>query len=136
MTKCISAVLPMALLIGCAPPTALVLEGRSWTYREEPTLVGRKLGAIQFGYDSDRLDDRSRTALAGVAGQLRKRPEATVRIEGNCDPRGAREYNQALGLRRAQAAKRFLVASGVINSQLATVSFGADRAARDQTNEE
>src|SRR5215813_10715 len=100
------------LLSACSPPTELVVENHSLTYRAEPTLVrqqqddGAKLGVVQFGYDSDRLDGRARTALARVAGELRQEPEATVRIEGNCDPRGNRRYNFALGLRRAQAAKR------------------------------
>jgi len=57
-----------------------------------------------------------------------------VRIEGNCDPRGNRDYNLALGLRRAQAAKRFLLASGLSNCNLETVSFGADRSSGGEMN--
>jgi len=86
----------IALLAGCAPPTSLVVEGHSCTYREEPTLVGEKLGTIQFGHDSDALDSQARTTLTRLAGQINQQPESLVRIEGNCDPRADRECRTKL----------------------------------------
>src|SRR5262245_25453536 len=126
----------IALLAGCVPSPSLVAEGHSYAYREEPTFVSEKLGAIHFGRDSDALDNRARSTLTRVASQIRQESESIVRIEGNCDPRGGREHNLELGLRRAQAARRFLVASGVTHGDLETVSFGADRAVPGETNEQ
>jgi peptidoglycan-associated lipoprotein len=58
---------------------------------------------------------------------MKQNSSATVRIEGNCDPRGTKEYNLALGERRAQSAKKYLVNLGVDESRLSTVSWGEEK---------
>jgi peptidoglycan-associated lipoprotein len=65
--------------------------------------------------------------LANQAAWLNRYPEVHVRIEGNCDERGTREYNFALGARRANSVKEFLVNHGVDPVRITTVSYGKER---------
>ena len=65
--------------------------------------------------------------LDAQAGWLRRYPQVRVRIEGNCDERGTREYNFALGARRADAVRDFLVAHGVAPGRIATISYGKEQ---------
>ena len=80
-----------------------------------------------FDFDSYALRDDARTALDRDAKLLRDNPDVNVTIEGHCDERGTPEYNQALGERRAQAAKEYLVAAGIGAARLETVSYGKER---------
>jgi peptidoglycan-associated lipoprotein len=80
-------------------------------------------------YDFDKADVRpdARNALAKTAEFLRGYPQIRVTIEGHCDERGSTEYNLALGDRRAQAARQFLISLGVTPERLNTVSWGKER---------
>ena len=80
-------------------------------------------------FDYDKADVRSdaRDALARTAAFLRSYPQVKVTIEGHCDERGSTEYNLALGDRRAQAARPFLVSLGVPAERMETVSFGKEK---------
>lgn len=80
-------------------------------------------------FDFDRYDVRAdaQPLLAAQAAWLKKYPEVMVRIEGNCDERGTREYNLALGARRANAVRDFLVAQGVSPSRITTISYGKEK---------
>jgi peptidoglycan-associated lipoprotein len=80
-------------------------------------------------YDSDRSDLRAdaRRTVEGWAGWLRQNPTVSVTIEGHADERGTREYNLALGERRAAAARNFLITQGIEARRLATVSYGKER---------
>ena len=80
-------------------------------------------------FDFDKADVRAdaQPILAGQAEWLRRYPGVRVRIEGNCDERGTREYNFALGERRANSVKEFLVAHGVDAGRITTVSYGKER---------
>lgn len=80
-----------------------------------------------FDFDRSELKPRARTLLAGHARYLRDNPRARLTIEGHCDERGTREYNLALGERRATAVRSYLQSLGVRASQLSTVSFGEER---------
>lgn len=80
-----------------------------------------------FDFDRSELKPRARTLLAGHARYLRDNPGARLTIEGHCDERGTREYNLALGERRATAVRSYLQSLGVRSSQLSTVSFGEER---------
>jgi peptidoglycan-associated lipoprotein len=80
-----------------------------------------------FDYDSYSLRDDARTALDGNARLLRDNPKVNLTIEGHCDERGTVEYNQALGERRAQAARDYLVAAGVDPHRLSIISYGKER---------
>jgi peptidoglycan-associated lipoprotein len=80
-----------------------------------------------FDYDQADLREDARSALAGDAEWLKKYPSVQVLIEGHCDERGTAAYNLALGDRRANAAKEYLVSLGVDGSRLRTVSYGKER---------
>lgn len=82
---------------------------------------------VQFAYDSSVLDDMAQDNLKQKADWLQQNPDSRAIIEGHCDERGTVEYNLALGDRRAESAKRFLVSLGVDASRLTTVSFGEER---------
>lgn len=82
---------------------------------------------IFFGYDSATLDDTARQTLDRQAAWLQQFPGTTVQIEGHCDERGTREYNLALGERRASAVKSYLTALAVDGSRVQPISYGSDR---------
>lgn len=91
---------------------------------------------IYFGTDEYSLDESSRATLAAQAQWLIANPNVRASIEGHCDERGTREYNQALGERRANAARDFLVSQGVPASRLVTTSWGKERPVAQGSNEE
>jgi peptidoglycan-associated lipoprotein len=82
---------------------------------------------VFFPFDSSDITSEGQQILQRQAQWLRRYPNVSVTIEGNCDERGTREYNLALGERRAQAAKNVLVALGIPASRLATTSYGKER---------
>jgi len=82
---------------------------------------------IHFGTDLYDIDAESQAILSRQAQWLAKNPNVAVTIEGHCDERGTREYNLALGDRRANAAKNYLVNAGVSASRLSVISYGKER---------
>ena len=82
---------------------------------------------IQFGYDSAELNDAARAVLQQKLSVLRRHERLRVEVSGHADERGSDEYNLALGLRRAAAAKQFLTAYGVDADRITIVSFGEER---------
>jgi peptidoglycan-associated lipoprotein len=84
---------------------------------------------VFFPFDRADISPEAREILSRQADWLRRYPNVTVTIEGHCDERGTREYNLALGERRAQAAKNVLVASGISASRISTISYGKERPA-------
>ena len=84
---------------------------------------------IFFGYDSSVVDDAGRETLSRQAAWLQQFPGVPVHIEGHTDSSGTREYNLALGERRANAAKNYLAALGVPADRLTAVSYGEERPA-------
>jgi peptidoglycan-associated lipoprotein len=82
---------------------------------------------VFFAFDSSSLDGVAQDTLARQAQWLAANPQTSVTIEGHADERGTREYNLALGARRAQAARDFLLSQGVAGQRMRTVSFGKER---------
>ena len=82
---------------------------------------------VYFEFDSSSVTGEQVQRIETNADFIKQNPEVKIRIEGNCDPRGTQEYNLALGERRAQAAKTYLVNLGVNAEQLTTVSFGEEK---------
>jgi peptidoglycan-associated lipoprotein len=80
-----------------------------------------------FDYDSYALRDDAKATLDKNAKLLRDNAKAAITIEGHCDERGTVEYNQALGERRAQAARDYLVAAGIDASRINLISYGKER---------
>ncbi len=89
---------------------------------------------IYFDYDRDSIKSEYESAVMAHARYLRANPNAQVVLHGHTDERGTREYNMALGERRARAVQRFLNIQGVSPSQMSVVSYGEERpAASGQT---
>ena len=88
-----------------------------------------------FDYDKASIRDDARSALSSTAEFLRSYPSVAIVIEGHCDERGSTEYNVALGDRRSDAAKDFLVSQGVTPDHIQTVSYGKERPFCTQENE-
>ncbi len=82
---------------------------------------------VLFAVDQSTLSPEARATLDGQAQWLLDNPEYSAIIEGHADERGTREYNLALGARRAAAVKEYLVARGVAGTRLRTVSYGKER---------
>jgi len=90
---------------------------------------------VFFGFDSSELSSEARAALEKQAAWLKKFGGVRVVIEGHCDERGTREYNLALGERRANASKDYLVALGINPARIKTISYGKERPAALGHNE-
>lgn len=84
---------------------------------------------IYFAFDSSDISAEGTALVAAHAHYLVAHPNLHVRLEGNTDERGSREYNIGLGERRAQAVRRSMLLQGVTETQLSTVSYGAERPA-------
>ncbi|SFP31361.1 peptidoglycan-associated lipoprotein Pal [Qipengyuania nanhaisediminis] len=91
---------------------------------------------IYFDTDRYNIDDIDAAALRSQANWLRQYPNKMARIEGHADERGTREYNLALGERRANAARNYLISIGIDGSRLAVVSYGKERPVALGSNEE
>jgi peptidoglycan-associated lipoprotein len=91
---------------------------------------------ILFGTDRSDLDEEDRMVLDRQATWLRANPNVRVSVEGHADERGTREYNQALGERRAQSARDYLVALGIPPARLLVVSWGKERSLDPGTGEQ
>ncbi|HUY69016.1 MAG TPA: peptidoglycan-associated lipoprotein Pal [Alphaproteobacteria bacterium] len=84
---------------------------------------------VFFAFDKSDLSPEARATLDRQAAWLKKYGSIDVTVEGNCDERGTREYNLALGQRRAIAAKNYLVADGIGADRIKTISYGKERPA-------
>ena len=90
---------------------------------------------VYFGFDDSTLTKKAREILAEKVVWLRNNPDVDVVIEGHCDERGTKEYNMALGQRRAQSIKNYLVNAGIDPSRLETISYGEERPVDSRHNE-
>jgi peptidoglycan-associated lipoprotein len=82
---------------------------------------------LHFEYDKADLMEKDKAVLMAVAAFLKRYPQASVGIEGNCDERGTVEFNLALGERRAAAARDYLVSLGIADARLGTRSYGKEK---------
>ncbi len=100
--------------------------------------VAQLMGQDTVYFDTDRynIDGQDQQALAAQAVWLAKYPAKRITIEGHCDERGTREYNLALGERRANAAKNYLVSLGIDAGRIGTVSHGREKPLALGSNEE
>ena len=94
------------------------------SYAELVANVGDR---VLFEFDKFDLQSQARQTLDRQASWLKQYPSVTVRVEGHCDERGTREYNLALGQRRAAAVRDYLVALGVSASRVDVISYGKER---------
>jgi len=82
---------------------------------------------VYFDTDQHTLRDEGRAVLDKQAAWLARYPQVAVRIEGNADERGTREYNLALGARRADSVREYLIGRGLAASRVTTISYGKER---------
>ena len=90
---------------------------------------------IHFDFDKYVLTPQAMMILDDKAAYLREHPTVRVLVEGHCDARGSNEYNLALGDRRANSAKNYLVKSGVAESRITSISYGEEQPLCMQQNE-
>ena len=90
---------------------------------------GKAMGlqTVHFGYDSYILDESNKTQLKANAQILKDKPSIKVQVEGHCDARGGIQYNLALGEKRANSVKKFLIDLGVSADRLSVISFGKEK---------
>ena len=109
------------------PPESPVESGSQETPTPDPGTTAGGINDVYFDYDDYNLSAEARSVLSGNAAQLKEMASMNYTIEGHCDERGTTEYNLALGQRRADAAKSYLVNLGIDASRLNTISYGEER---------
>ena len=90
---------------------------------------------VFFDFDKYDLESDAQATLKRQVAWLKQNPNVSITVEGHCDERGTREYNLALGERRANAVKDYLVALGIEAGRVATISYGKERMAVLGSNE-
>ena len=126
--KAISAIAALLFLAACSsttqeppPAGATVTPGSIADFRQN---VGDR---VYFDTDMSNIREDGRTTLTRQAEWLKKYTNFPILVEGKCDERGTREYNLALGERRANAVRQYLVAQGVPADRIKTISYGKER---------
>lgn len=123
----------IVLLSGCSG-------GRNYSSAISPALerdfVNNIGDRVYYSFDSSSLTSESKAILKRQAQWLRAHPTVRASIQGHCDIRGTREYNLALGERRAHAARKYLESQGISPDRLETISYGKERPADVGTDEE
>jgi peptidoglycan-associated lipoprotein len=137
--KIVGAVAVTLLMAGCASKsqTGPQTEGTGMSSETQSTVIpgseqdlSQNVGdRVFFELNTSELSQEARQTLDRQAAWLKKFPAVRVTLEGHCDERGTREYNMALGARRANAARSYLVALGIQTARIQTVSYGAERPA-------
>src|SRR5438552_9763284 len=109
------------------PPGGTGMGSRNIVPGSQQDLEASAGDRVFFAFDRADISPEARQILTHQADWLRRYPNVTATIEGHCDERGTREYNLALGERRAQAAKNVLVALGIPAGRIQTISYGKER---------
>lgn len=143
----LSAIAALAILAACttkppttaqtAPPVAMT-QSTSQSTIVPGSLEDFKVNVgdtVHFDYDRSEIKDDDRGLLQRQAAWLQKYPQVRVTVQGHCDERGTREYNLALGARRANAVKEYLVSLGVSSARLDTISYGKERPVCTESDE-
>jgi peptidoglycan-associated lipoprotein len=131
-------VLSLSLAVGCAEEEKPAEEVVQPVETEEPATppepistitVDEATQTVYFAFDDYTLSPEAQSKLNTTADYLRENPAAVMQVEGHCDERGSIEYNLALGQRRAQSVKNYLVELGIDPSRLPTISYGEEKPA-------
>ena len=117
---------PPPVVAQAAPPVA---EAPDQNKADDTAELKRILSGpiAHFEFDQAQLTTESRQKLQALATAMKAHPAARIRIAGNCDELGTTEYNLALGQRRAEVARKYLVELGVADSRVETISYGEER---------
>ncbi|MDX8389830.1 MAG: peptidoglycan-associated lipoprotein Pal [Mariprofundaceae bacterium] len=127
------------LFAGCAkqtePQPQPSVEHEHTVAVDRTTVAKPSSNSVYFAFDSAELDSSAQATLDAYARWLKSNAHAKITIEGNCDERGSREYNLALGQQRANSVRHYLTDRGVAAGNVDTVSFGEERAVCQGTGE-
>jgi peptidoglycan-associated lipoprotein len=95
--------------------------------KEGAGTAAQALKPIYFDFDKSFIRDDAKAVMKANAAWLKAHPNVKIRIEGNCDEKGTKEYNQALGQRRAASAEKYLVDLGVSSKRISLISYGKEK---------
>ena len=95
--------------------------------KEKAPAAAAALQPIYFDFDKSFIRDDARAVMKANAEWLKAHPNVKIKIEGNCDERGTKEYNQALGQRRATSAKKYLTDLGISAKRISLISYGKEK---------
>ena len=104
-------------------------ESASLTPGSQEDLIVNVGDRVFFNYDSSDLDSDAQELLQDQVAWLKQYSDVSVIVEGHCDERGTREYNLALGEKRAQSVKNYLISLGISSERISTISYGKERPA-------
>ncbi len=104
--------------------------------KERAAAGAEGLQPVYFDFDRSFIRDDAKSAMRANADWLKANPKVKVKIEGNCDERGTKEYNQALGQRRASSAKKYLTDLGISGSRISLISYGKEKPICTEQNED
>ncbi|HZK89972.1 MAG TPA: peptidoglycan-associated lipoprotein Pal [Stellaceae bacterium] len=138
ITRMIGVAAAMLLLAACssAPPPGAggpvsggigSSGGGAYAPGSQQDLAATAGDRVFFAYDQSDISSEGQQILQRQAEWLKRYPQVSITIEGHCDERGTREYNLALGERRATAVKNILVALGIPAARVQTISYGKER---------
>ncbi len=116
-------------------PTPRVQEPPRRTQERDTVPANLRLETVYFDFDKSNIRSDQRSAMNRNAELLDKYETVRIQIEGHCDERGTNEYNLALGERRAETAKQYLVDYGISSSRITTISYGEERPVDPRHNE-
>ncbi len=122
----------MLLLTGCSSSMKKHERVTNCQVMEFEKEIGNE---VLFAYNTSSLSQEAQQSLMRQAQWLKAHPTFNITVEGHCDERGTREYNIALGERRAHAVKSFLMHNGVDSDRIETISYGKERPAVIGNNE-
>jgi peptidoglycan-associated lipoprotein len=118
------------------PPTTGGINGNTTRTTPPPPIVRNELTdpnsplskrSVYFDFDSNAVKDEYRGLVTAHSRYLADKRDSRIRIEGNCDERGSREYNLALGQRRAESVKKVMTVLGVPDARIETTSYGEEK---------
>ena len=134
MKKLLSLFCAVALLSACSSINEL-FGGSECDSRDARSFMADAIDVVYFDFDSSSLTDNAKDVLDTQVKWLKKHNKVNVVVQGHCDERGTREYNLALGERRANAIKSYLVSNGIAANRISTISYGKERPAVLGSNE-
>ncbi|MBP5698039.1 MAG: OmpA family protein [Alphaproteobacteria bacterium] len=134
MKKFLSLLCAVVLLSGCST-TSSWFGGSDCQSKLAREFSDSGYDIVYFAFDSSALSSEAVATLDNQAAWLKKNSNVKAVIQGYCDKRGTAEYNLALGERRAEAVKQYLVSQGISEDRLATVSYGKEYAYPGDTEE-
>ncbi len=127
MKKLLSLLCAVVLLSGCST-TSSWFGGSDCQSKLAREFAENADTTVYFAYDKSNLSQEATAALDTQVQWLKKNPKVKVVVQGYCDKRGTAEYNLALGERRADAVKAYLVSQGICAKRITTVSYGKEYA--------